>query len=208
MNKQKQLWEKLAKENSRYYINSDKGKGITDEEFRDSGLNDFIDFINNDKLIPLDTTILEIGCGIGRMTEFMAYDWPEVIAVDISSEMIRQGGERLKKYSNIKFIETDGETLPVDDNSVDVVFSYLVFQHMKTEEMVEKNFREAHRVLRPGGVFKVLLRTDQQKNMEKWWTGVHYTEETAKSLYDPIGFSLIKLEQVKTYAMWLWLKKV
>lgn len=207
MNAQKDLWEKLAKENARYYINSDQGRGISEGEFQASGKDTFIKYIFEDPIFTKFGSIVDLGCGSGRLTEFMAWKFREVIGTDISGEMIAQGKERLKNYKNVRLYETDGESIPIPDESVEYVFSYLVFQHMKTREMVKKNFLEAYRVLQPQGIFKVLLRTDEQQSMDAWWSGVHYTEQTAKDLYGSVGFNLIKLEQVKTYAMWLWLQK-
>ena len=203
-NKQKQLWEKLAKKNAKYYINSDYGKGINNDKFRESGWNDFVRLIESDELIEKNQSILEIGCGTGRMTEFMPRFFNYVVGTDISGEMIKQAKHRI---AGIDFIETDGYTLPLDDNYFDIVFSYLVFQHMKTKEMVKSNFKEVFRVLKPGGIFKVRLRIDQVDNMNKWWAGVTYTEKEAIALSEHIGFGVIKTEQVEDYGVWLWLIK-
>jgi ubiquinone/menaquinone biosynthesis C-methylase UbiE len=205
---QKQLWDKLAKENSRYYINSDYGRGITEEEFRKSGGIDYVNHLAGDELIakrfePSKRVLLEIGCGSGRMTEFMAYDFKKVIGADISGEMIKQGRKRLKRFDNVELVETNGETLPLLRNSVDIVFSYLVFQHMKTRYMVESNFKEVYRVLKPGGLLKVRVRADKLDSMDPWWAGVSCDEGFALS----IGFKLLKKEKVKNYGLWLWLEK-
>lgn len=199
MNNQKQLWDKLAKENSRYYINSDLGREITEKEFRESGERDYKKYILDDELIELGGIFLEIGCGIGRMTEFIAKDF-QVIGIDISSEMIRMAQGRLK---NIDFMETNGRIILVPENSVDIAFSYLVFQHIKTKEMVESNFREVYRVLKPKGLFKVRVRTDKLKSMKPWWAGIACDETYPIS----IGFKLLKKEKVGNYALWLWLEK-
>lgn len=202
MNRQKNLWDGLAKENSKYYINSDYGKGITDEQFVNSGENDYKRLILEDPLIPLDRTILEIGCGNGRMTEFLARDFNVVLATDISSEMIKEAELRLRNCNNIILMETDGESIPIYNKSFDVAFSYLVFQHMKTKEMIEKNFDEVYRLLKPDGIFKVLLRADEV-DVNKWWGGVKADETYPLS----IGFKLLKKEQIKDYGLWLWLQK-
>jgi ubiquinone/menaquinone biosynthesis C-methylase UbiE len=207
MNKQKSLWDKLAKENSRYYINSDKGKKISEEDFIYSGIEDYNTHILADKIIPKKGSFLEIGCGTGRMTAFITLMYGPVYAIDISGEMIRQAKHRLRGCSNLQLMETDGETLPLENETVDLAFSYLVFQHMKTKEMVEHNFNEIHRVLRPGGFFKVLLRTDELDSLHPWWAGVSYSREEAERLCLNVGFTIERFEQVKTYAMWLWLKK-
>lgn len=204
---QKQLWDDLAKKNSRYYINTDKGKGITEEDFRESGRRDVETHILNDLNIVTEGKILEIGCGIGRMTEFMSSLFDVVYAVDISGEMIRQGKERLIELCNIKFIETDGETIQLPTNSIDVAFSYLVFQHYKTHAMVESNFKEVRRVLMPGGLFKVLLRTDEPEVEGFWWAGVSYNEKTIKELCSKVKLKVIELEYVGSHGVWLWARK-
>jgi len=205
----KKLWDNLAKKNSKYYINSDKGKGITEDEFKMSGFNDYHTFIISDNFIwknrPLwkDFTVLDLGCGIGRITENMVDDFRKVIGIDISSEMIRQAKERVK---GAEFIETDGYTIPLKDNYVDFVFSYLVFQHFKERKMVEANFKEVYRVLKPGGLFKVRIRSDKV-DVDRWWGGVEYTEQSIGKLIKETGFKLLKTETVGTYGFWLWLEK-
>ena len=202
MDKQKELWEKLAKENSKYYIASFKGKNITEKEYSDSGWEDYKKYISSDSLVKIKDNFLEIGCGTGRMTEWIAQMWPEVIAVDISRNMIKEGKKRLKEIENIQWIETDGEAIPLPSNSIDFTFSYLVFQHFKTEKMIQNNFKEVYRVLKEGGMFKVLVRSDKV-DVNTWWGGVHCDENIAIDQ----GFKLMKKEKVKSYGLWLWLKK-
>lgn len=207
MQNQKQLWEELAKKNSKYYINSDYGRKITDTQFRDSGKNTYDKFIANDKFITTRNTVLDYGCGTGRLMEFMSHDFKKVIGVDISPTMILEGKKRLTEFDNVEFLETDGETIPLANDSVDFVFSYLVFQHIKTQEMVEATFKEIYRVLNTNGVFKVLLRTDKQKDMNNWWAGVNLDEETIKKIYMDIGFKLLNIEHIDSNSYWLWLTK-
>lgn len=204
---QKQLWEKLAKENSKYYINSDKGRGITEEAFRESGQQTYKEYVADDKLIKSRMSILDYGCGTGRLTEFMAKDFKKVIGIDISGTMITQGKARLKELKNVELLETDGESIPLPGSSIDIVFSYLVFQHIKERVMVERTFSEIYRTLSPGGIFKALMRSDKQKDMDRWWSGVEYNQESIRELYKKTGFTLLKLEYQDKYAFWLWLQK-
>jgi len=206
---QKSLWDELAKENSLYYINSDKGRKITEQEFRQSGERDYVEHIIDDEVILnkfpnlTDLVILDLGCGIGRMTEFMARDFKLVLGTDISGEMIEQGQRRLERLNNVQLLETNGYIIPLPDNIVDFVFSYLVFQHMKEIEQIEENFREVYRILRPEGLFKVRVRTDKLQSMSPWWAGVDCDEKVALS----VGFKLLKKEEVGNYGLWLWLEK-
>jgi ubiquinone/menaquinone biosynthesis C-methylase UbiE len=47
-----------------------------------------------------DATMLEIGCGIGRMTRAFASRFGTVYGIDISPEMIAQGQRYLADYPN------------------------------------------------------------------------------------------------------------
>lgn len=207
MNKQKILWERLAKENSRYYINSDFGRAISEKKFKRSGENAYRRLVAEDELLKSRESILDFGCGTGRLTEFMAKDFKKVIGVDISGTMIIQGRQRLKNLKNVELLEIDGQHIPLPGDSIDIVLSYLVFQHIKTREMVEGAFAEIYRVLVPGGIFKVLLRSDKQKDMKRWWSGVEYNEESIRKVYQNTGFTPLKVEHLDKNAFWLWLKK-
>jgi SAM-dependent methyltransferase len=206
-NKQKQLWEKLAEKNSMYYIFTSKGRGITKEQFRESGKQAYKKYILEDERIEKKGIILDLGCGTGRITEFMAADFDEVIGMDISNRMIAEGRERLKGKDNVRLMETDGQSVPIISNSVDFVFSYLVFQHIKTREMVERSFKDIHRVLKRGGLFKVLLRSDKQKNMNNWWAGVHHDEKAVDKLCKSVGFKIVERTKYDEFGFWLLLEK-
>jgi arsenite methyltransferase len=73
-----------------------------------------------------------------------------VIGVDITSEMVDRARANARKggYTNIDFRQGDLENMPVADNYVDVVISNCVINLIPNKNMV---FREAFRVLKPGG---------------------------------------------------------
>lgn len=209
----KELWDKLARENAMHFVCSDFGKGgMTGKKFKQSGKKDFWEHIFKDKKIYIggNQTFLEIGVGVGRMTEFIAEVFFKVIGIDISGEMIIKAQNRLceGENNNIEWVETDGEVFSfIKDDLVDIAFSYLVFQHMKSRITVESNFSEVYRVLKPGGLFKVRLRTNREKVMSAWWAGVHYSKKDAVKLSKNIGFKVLKTKKVKDYGLWLWLEK-
>lgn len=204
--RQRQHWENLAKTNSKYYIYSSRGKNITDEQFKKSGEDDYIKLVKNDKFIFPKDSILDFGCGTGRMTQFMVKDYKKVIGIDISPTMIKEAKKKLNN-SNIEFLETNGFSVSLPENSVDVVFAYHVFQHLKEKGMAEKLFGEIYKVLKDKGVFKVLLRSDKQPSMEAWWSGFEYPIDKIKIVFEEIGFRQIKLQNIDEHSYWLWLQK-
>jgi ubiquinone/menaquinone biosynthesis C-methylase UbiE len=101
-----------------------------------------------------DTTVLEIGCGTGRVMQHQAGLYREVHGIDISSEMVKQGQRRLAHLPNVHFHHGNGYDLePFADASFDLVHSAFVFQHMP-KTIVHNYFLETLRVLRPGGLFR------------------------------------------------------
>ena len=100
---------------------------------------------------PLDLTnrdVLELGCGTGKNTVWLAEHARHVIAMDFSLAMIARAHERLRT-SNVKFVRHDVRELwPVGAASVDVVVGNLILEHVHDLAPV---FFESARVLRPGG---------------------------------------------------------
>lgn len=97
--------------------------------------------------------ILDLGSGAG-FDAFLASSkvgkTGKVIGVDMTNEMLDKARENAKKgnYINVEFRKGDIENLPVDDNSVDAIISNCVINLAPDKERV---FKEAYRVLKPGG---------------------------------------------------------
>jgi ubiquinone/menaquinone biosynthesis C-methylase UbiE len=99
-----------------------------------------------------DAVVLEIGCGIGRIMQHLAGSYREVHGIDISSKMVEQGARRLAHLPNAHFHHGNGYDLePFADESFDLVYSALVFQHMP-KTIAYNYLLETKRVLRPGGL--------------------------------------------------------
>ena len=98
-------------------------------------------------------TILDLGSGAG-FDAFLAAKKVgpkgKVIGVDMTTEMIEKAREYAHKgdFENVEFRLGEIENLPAADNSVDVVISNCVINLSPDKEKV---FKEAFRVLKPGG---------------------------------------------------------
>lgn len=145
-------WNRRAVDNAAYYIATTNWE--SEEKFDDSGRRDAEMFFEQDQdLLTAEATVLDIGCGIGRMDRHVASRVGRLIGVDVSGEMVARARARLAEFDNVEFVEVDGRSLaPVADASVDVVFSHIVFQHVPRDP-VRRMWHEAFRVLRPGGRF-------------------------------------------------------
>ena len=209
------LWNSLARKNWKFYIYTDEGREISDEDFWKSGEKAYKDLVFDDEIITShfpnkkDCRALEIGCGVGRILVPMSKDFGSVVGIDVSSEMVKLG----KEMTQLELLETPGDTIPLSDNSVDFVLSYLVFQHIKSYVIVEDYFKEVYRVLKPGGVFKVLLRSENQRKDKwyrtkmAWWNGVHFKGHMVDHLVRRFKYKELKREDFDGGRVWLWIEK-
>jgi SAM-dependent methyltransferase len=126
---------------------------------------------------PEGKTMLELGCGAGRMTHAFAKRFERVIAFDVSSEMLSRARQNLKGEHNVTWMQGNGIDLrEAPDESVDFVFSYLVLQHLPKDELVRAYIREMHRVLRRDGLclfqFNGMRRPTMNWRGRLVWAGV------------------------------------
>jgi SAM-dependent methyltransferase len=150
-------WDDRARKNALFYIDDSRPDWDSDSFFQ-SGENDYRTFV--DPILkrmgfdPEGKSILELGCGAGRMTRSFAARFKTVHALDISSEMLSRGRQLMPSASNVVWQQGNGSDFAgVADESIDLVFSYLVLQHLPTEQLVSKYVSEIVRVLRVDGVF-------------------------------------------------------
>ena len=213
----KRDWDERARENAKWFINTFKVEQ-TEAEFEASCLNDMR--VNVQAVLPTLTwgraaralRLLEIGCGIGRMTAPLAHLFGEVHGVDVSGEMIRQGRERLKHLSNVFFYETNGidfSSFPPD--YFEIIFSAYVFQHLPDQEVIRANLRDAYRVLAPGGVIRFAsagVTNSAYEAMEKnTWTGASFAESDSRQIARELGAQLVSLHGSGTQYFWTMLRK-
>jgi len=98
-------------------------------------------------------TVLDMGAGAGFdcfLASSRVGGSGKIIGVDITSEMVEKARANARKagYTNIDFRQADLENMPVADSYMDVVISNCVINLIPNKNMV---FREAFRVLKPGG---------------------------------------------------------
>ncbi|RLE24293.1 MAG: hypothetical protein DRJ50_04890 [Actinobacteria bacterium] len=103
-------------------------------------------------------TMVEIGCGIGRMTCGFSREFAHVIGCDLDAGFLERCHETVSRFGKVDRLKTsrvaDGHTLDLRPNTSDVTFSYITLQHCDPDDALELT-AEAVRVTKPGG--KIVL---------------------------------------------------
>lgn len=139
--------------------------------------------------------VLDLACGMGRTCKYVAGRVTEYHGVDYIPEMIAKAREYNRGVPNATFHVNDGRTLgEFADDTFDVVYSELAFQHMP-KDIQQSYAAECARVLKGGGRFFAQL-----PRME-FYHSVEYalTEAEARDLLSPFASA----ELARTNAYWL-----
>ncbi len=206
-------WNRRAREDARYYV-ACGGRGQNEAEFQATAA-DVVSALEwelghfgpgRDKA---QLRALEIGCGPGRLMLPLSRQFREIHGVDVSDEMIRLARERLSGTPNAHVQVNDGLGLSAfEDGAFDFVYSFAVFQHIPEREVVFHYLREAHRVLKMGGLLRCQINGLPAAGAPSdTWAGVRIGADEVKSFALDRDFQLLALEGAGTQYMWVTMRK-
>ncbi len=106
-------------------------------------------FLTQSKLGENSCSILEIGCGTGRLCNSL-YDmgYTNIVGVDISLSALAFGQN---SFPHINLCSTHANSLAFRDNCFDVCLSFDLVEHMPD---VKAHFKEVWGILKPGGKYQ------------------------------------------------------
>ena len=205
-------WDARAQEDCYYYVaceQKDHGDAFW------SGGADIVSYVANsfDMWNPTDpgaeeqpSRALEIGCGPGRLMAHMGKRMTEVYGVDVSPEMIRQA-KSIHTAKNLHFATVSDPVLDMhEDESLDLVYSFAVFQHIPNKDIVKSYLAESFRILRPGGLLATqfcMRAPDYQHNEPSTWAGVVYSRAEMRQLLVELGFRLVTMDGESDQYIWV-----
>lgn len=221
---QKHQYEKEASHWSLY--NKDPVVGSYD---RHNSWSDYDQYLFKD----FDTTnlvALEYGCGPARNLIKFNDRFARIDGVDIAEMNIIKARENLahNSISGNNLYVCDGQSIPVDDNSYDVVFSVICLQHICTYDVRHAIMKDIKRVLKPGGYF--CFQMGYGHKWDGWSTSKYYEnvfdakttncgydisieneEEVKNDLIDNLGFTNFKADlrptgPGDTHRNWIWIQ--
>ena len=104
-------------------------------------------------LLSLDGKhILELGCGSAEITRYIATSGAgrKITALEVD-EIAHEKNLQITDLPNVTFALSGAQEIPLDDESVDVVFMFKSLHHVPLE-LMEASMHEIRRVLKPGGL--------------------------------------------------------
>ena len=99
----------------------------------------------------LGDDVLEIGPGFGATTRVLVDALPRVTALEIDPASTRLLREKYGDRAGI--VEGSGAEMPFEDGRFSAVVCFTMLHHVPTDDLQDRIFAEAFRVLRPGGAY-------------------------------------------------------
>ena len=166
-----EFWDERAREDAFYFVdNRIEYKDPAEEaRFWEMGREDLDRLLGAvDVALEPGWLVVEIGCGVGRLTRVISGRVSSVKALDVSSEMLAIAQNENSALGDVEWIHGDGVSLAgVGDGVADAVVSHVVFQHIPDPQITLAYIRDVGRVLKPGGVAALHLSNDKQVHEQK-----------------------------------------
>ncbi len=100
--------------------------------------------------------IIDLGCGTGRHTLYLAQEGFYAVGLDSSAAALREAQAAARGMDNVEFVNSDASQIPYEDGFFDAALSIHIVQHMK-ERQRKRAISALERTLKEGGL--LFLRT-------------------------------------------------
>ncbi|MEO8097648.1 MAG: class I SAM-dependent methyltransferase [Acidobacteriota bacterium] len=206
-------WNARAREDAGYYVAFGR-RDQDDAEFFATATETVNSLETELRRVPKATRThwkaLEIGCGPGRLMRPMSRHFAEIHGVDVSDEMVALAKEKLRDIPNAHPHVCDGARLTeFPDAWFDFVYSYAVFQHIPSREVVLEYLGEIQRVLKPGGLARLQLNGLPRGHDDSYttWSGARFAPIELLEFAQMRDIQVLALEGASTQYMWTTWRK-
>jgi len=147
------FWDERAREDALFFVDDRLRYGEGDvEKFFAGGAEAVRIFEEQLDFRAEGAHLVDVGCGVGRLTRVLAGRATKIVAIDVSAEMLKLAQEHNPQLGNVEWVLGDGASLTgIPDGWAHGVFSHVVFQHIPDPAITLGYVREMGRVLAPGG---------------------------------------------------------
>ena len=205
-------WNARAREDAGYYV-AFGGRRLSDADFLATATEVVNTLESELRRVPAHQRnlwkALEIGCGPGRLMRPMSRHFAEIHGVDVSDEMIALARERLRDTPHAHPHLTDGASLAeFPEETFDFVYSYAVFQHVPSRDVIAAYMREIRRVLKTGGFARLQFNgLPARETSHDTWSGARTTTAEILEFTQMQDIQLLALEGAGTQYFWTTWRK-
>jgi SAM-dependent methyltransferase len=143
--------------------------------------------------LPANTKIdvLDIGCGNGALLKELSPRISSGVGIDLSEKILDRARVLNKENDNLTFKAINGPTIPMEDQSLDLVISMLSFRYLDWDPLMD----EIKRVLKPGGKILILDMVTVPVKLSEFPTFIAHKLKQRKQLkkYPEFNKNLAKL---------------
>lgn len=157
---------------------------------------------------------LELGCGTGRLTRFMALAFPKakITVVDLSPFYLNLAAKRLSSFKNINYVQGAAENLAFKDQTFDAVYSAYLF-HELPDQVRSQVHKESFRLIKSKGLYGALDSLQKNDDPDLNWALAQFPKNFHEPFYKnytlkPMDKSLIKAGFTNTTSTIGFLTKV
>jgi SAM-dependent methyltransferase len=149
-----------------------------------------------DRFLSRESTFLEVGPGDCSLSLEVAQHVRQVIAVDVSDEITKG----VAAPRNFRLVISDGCSIPVPRESVDIAYSHQLMEHLHPDDAMEQ-LQNIHYALAHGGVYICITpnRLSGPHDISRYFdpvaSGFHlkeYTNTELRRLFLQVGFSTVR----------------
>ena len=139
---------------------------------------------------------MDVGCGDGVLSFVFESLGAKVYAIDVSAKLTGS----IAPPDNFELRLSDGCSVDVPDNTVDVAYSNQLMEHLHPDDVL-RQLREVYRALKRGGVYVCVTPNrlggpyDISRNFDTVATGLHlkeYTVTESSDLFRCVGFARVR----------------
>lgn len=146
--------------------------------------------------LPVDSTILDFGCGSGSGSISLLRAGWKVLGVDISFPLLLQAASRCREEVAM-FVQGDGYSIPVQRRAVDAVVTYGVLIYAVEDILLASLLEQLRNALKPGGRIVLIEQARRRSQLSEGGIKRFRSPDEWRTAVVQAGFDLERVDVLR-----------